>query len=400
MKNKGHLVATLVSIIVLVAASFFIDNMKALGFAQYSTIAREVELGDRIRLVLYILFLSIGIGFSWRGVESGTESTNQKIKQIRIKNVDYPVVLFFAIVWTSVIFFTYSNFLFDDLVDRREIGYHGLARINQVITISLVCYAFYKYGGIRKISIVSILLLANLVPSSIASSRGVALPFIVIGLLFLTKRKFIYSIFCFFIAVYALYVSFVVRGEPSFQNWWGSFLSFRNIGSLDDILIVVIVSSFPGLDTYSAVLGEPQGDFFERLIDFITYLMPIPSFLIGEQFYKYQTLNYITGISLSTVGLNSDLFSEPYLWFGEDFYYIAPLVLSLYLRLVATCLKKSFGTRFSNISQIIFAIALIYFVVGGMVFSLRAATRPFAFIIVVCLIYLIFRFVSKRLRLV
>lgn len=400
MKNNRSLVAALVSIIVLIAASFLIDYMKLLGFAQYSTIAREVGQSDRIRLMLYILLLSIGIGFSWRGFEGGRENVNQKVKQIRIKNINYPVMLLFAIMWMSVVFFTYFNFLFDDLVDRREIGYHGLARINQVITISLICYAFYKYGGFKKISIISILLLANLLPSSLASSRGVALPFIVIGLLFLTKRKFTYSIFCFFIAVYALYVSFVVRGEPSFQNWWGSFLSFRNIGSLDDILIVVIVSSFPGLDTYSAVLGEPQGDFFEQLIYFITYLMPIPSFLIGEQFYKYQTLNYITGISLSTVGLNSDLFSEPYLWFGEDFYYMVPLILSLYLRLVATCLKKCFGARFSNIGQVIFAIALIYFVVGGMVFSLRAATRPFAFIIVACVFYLTYRFFNKRLRLV
>lgn len=279
----------------------------------------------------------------------------------------------------------------------RHSGNELVRRICLIVFLSGIFVVSAQPTLVRLLPLALLLFAATLFPAADAG-RSVSLPFIVSGATMIYNRYRIGGVILLVVGAVALAAAFETREAASYFYFWSTF--FDIVAHVDVLRVIrpIVQFSFPGLDTLAIMTGHAEYlnvNAFYRLLEFLAYYSPLPSFLFSEGFFEQTSLNNILGIPLETIGINSDIYSEALFWFGYPGMIVIPLLLAL-----MTCLSfwsaRALLPRTPQRAQLIAALPVVWMLVGGMVFSLRAGSRFVWIIIAAALVLVLARHFRRR----
>lgn len=219
------------------------------------------------------------------------------------------------------------------------------------------------------------------------SSRSVAVPFLLASFILLHKRNYLKFGLLFFFAVILYLDAILNRSSLGIAK----FSTLANIIELSDSIpyvVFVFYDTFSALQTLSVAFSVGSLSEFPASLAFIPYISPIPSFFMDfERFRQFQSLSYHLGIS---TGINSDILSETYLWFGWGGCFVAA---SIYFFMYKLTRDIDWGAY----SPLV-AFAFFYFCVMSNVASIRASTRPMIYIVAAYMIVKLTRMIARSVR--
>jgi hypothetical protein len=325
--------------------------------------------------ITYCIVFTLAL-FAFRrffGLRQFTATTNNS--PIRLPTNVATGILAAACMFALVYIWLDSDLLTAQVTFRHS-GSEILRRISLLVFLTGIVAASTRPSIGNVVPLLLLLFAATLYPAADAG-RSVAIPFIVAAAtMFFNRYRFLASVMIV-AALIALAAAFEARGLPSYANFWASV--FDIVGSLDigRVFRPILQNSFPGLDTMSvfearASIGSDLS--FYRILEFIAYYSPAPSGLFPPRYFEQTSLNGVLGISMDVVGLNSDIYSEPLFWFGYAGMVIVPVLLAGMTCLSFVATRSLFG-QVSQRSQLVALLPVIWMLVGGMVFSLRAGSR-------------------------
>lgn len=234
---------------------------------------------------------------------------------------------------------------------------------------SLIIYGMLGRGH----SLILILLAANAAIYSFSiSSRSSSVFFLLATLMLLSRRRWV-SAALFFVMAVLVYVDAILGrstlgiGRILAAPEWLAYLADL------PLILFVFYDTFSALQTLTVAFSIGPIAQFTDWGSFLTYISPLPSSLIDvESFRPYQSLSYHLGIG---IGINSDIMSETYLWFGWAGMVAAAIFYYAGYRVICA---KAWGAFYP-----LLVIGYVYFCVMSNVGSLRAASRPFIYVIVI-----------------
>lgn len=239
--------------------------------------------------------------------------------------------------------------------------------------LSLIIYGMLGPGRVWGL----LLLAANAAIYSFSiSSRSSSIFFLLATLVLLSRRRWGAAAVFFTVAV-LVYVD-AILGRSTLGV--GRIMSAPDwLEYLVDLPLVVFVfyDTFSALQTLTIAFSVGPIAQVADWGSFLTYISPVPSSLLDvDSFRQYQSLSYHMGID---VGINSDIMSETYLWFGWLGMMAAALFYYFGYRVICS---RAWGAIYP-----LLVVGYVYFCVMSNVGSLRAASRPFVYVIVgyVCL---------------
>lgn len=290
-------------------------------------------------------------------------------------------------IFILLIFYILFHFMYleKNIVDRHE----GNQVLNRFITFySLALLGVNLFFTNRLMSVKSLLLfIFSFTYSAATASRAVSLPFFVVSFVFLLKKRWIASFLFVLLALKALAAAFQIRGDPSFVNYIAVLFEFSGSGDFFDLVADIVVLSFPGASTMQIVLDS--GLEREGLLQTLVYLSPLPSFLIPDAALARSSLSDALGIDINILGINSDIISEPYYRQGLFGVILFPAYLVLLYVLMLKLSNRILLKARWNVFWFPRVIA-IYSLIGGMVFSYRAATRYQIYFLIFGYIFLLY----------
>lgn len=243
-----------------------------------------------------------------------------------------------------------------------------------VKTLALACglISLILYGLFGKANpFVMLILAANAASYSFSiSSRTSSIFFVLPSLIYFSKRRWLMGSTFFFLAIF-LYVDAILgRSTLGVGRFWGLYHVFAILGDLYEV-VFIFYDTFSALQTLTVAFSIGQLSSFPGCLEFLWYISPLPSSLLGiEKYRQFQSLSFHMGID---VGINSDIMSETYLWFGWAGSVVAGLLYFLIYRLIKSRDWKGFYP--------LLVVAYIYFCVMSNVGSLRAASRPLVYVV-------------------
>lgn len=257
----------------------------------------------------------------------------------------------------------------------RHSGSELLRRISLMIFLTGIFAASTRPSAGKVAALLLLLFAATLYPAADAG-RSVAIPFLVAAATMFFNRHRWFGSVMIVAALIALAAAFEARGLPSYTNFWASVIDIVTSLDIGRVFRPILQNSFPGLDTMSVLEARASvGDVsFYRILEFLAYYSPAPSGLFPPRYFEQTSLNGVLGISFDVVGLNSDIYSESLFWFGYPGVVIVPIVLAVMACLAFVATRSMFG-QVSQRSQLVALLPVIWMLVGGMVFSLRAGSR-------------------------
>ena len=269
----------------------------------------------------------------------------------------------------------------------RHSGNELLRRISLLVFLTGIFAVSTRPSAGRGAALLLLLFAATLYPAADAG-RSVAIPFLVAAAtMFFNRHRWFASVMVV-AALIALAAAFEARVLPSYANFWASVIDIVTSLDIGRVFRPILQNSFPGLDTMNVLEARASVHdvSFYRILEFLVYYSPAPSVLFPSRYFEQTSLNGILGISFDAVGLNSDIYSEALFWFGYPGVVIVPVVLAVMTCSSFVATRSIFG-QVSQRSQLVALLPVIWMLVGGMVFSLRAGSRlVWAFLILALLI--------------
>ena len=276
----------------------------------------------------------------------------------------------------------------------RHSGSELLRRISLLVFLTGIFAASTSPSAGKVAALLLLLFAATLYPAADAG-RSVAIPFLVAAATMFFNRHRWFGSVMIVAALIALAAAFEARRLPSYGNFWASVIDIVTSLDIGRVFRPILQNSFPGLDTMSVLEARASiGDVsFYRILEFLAYYSPAPSGLFPPRYFEQTSLNGVLGISFDVVGLNSDIYSEPLFWFGYPGVVIVPIVLAVMACLAFVATRSMFG-QVSQRSQLVALLPVIWMLVGGMGFSLRAGSRFVWAILILALLMRVVRVLS------
>lgn len=299
--------------------------------------------------------------------------------------------------FVALIYVWLDSDLFSAETAFRHSGNELVRRACLIVFLSGIFVVSARPTLVQLLPLALLLFAATLFPAADAG-RSVALPFIVSGATMIYNRYRVGGAILLVIGAVALATAFETREAPSYFYFWSTF--FEIVEHVDVLRVIRPIAqfSFPGLDTMAIMTGHAGNlnvNAFYRLLEFLAYYSLLPSFVFPDGFFEQTSLNNILGIPFEIVGINSDIYSEALFWFGYPGMVVVPLILAL-----MTCLSfwsaRTLLPRTPRRAQLIGALPVVWMLVGGMVFSLRAGSRFVWIIIVAALVVALVRRLRRR----
>ncbi|WNO53783.1 hypothetical protein [Stakelama saccharophila] len=362
----------------------FLKQVGVLNFSFFISTPPSSEL--YYLAVLYCVTYAVGLLLFRRFL-----GLYREVELIGTARITLPPKIVSALVFGSCAYALFYVWLEADLLTERLTFRHSgneiFMRISLVIFLAGIFAVSIRPTFGRVLPLALLLFAATLYPAA-GAGRMVAIPFLIAAATMTYNGYRVLGAGFGLASVVALSAAFSARAFPSFEYFWSTFS--QTLFSFDPVRVVrpSLQNSFPGLDTMNVVLGKSDrifGASFQDLIDFTLYYSPAPSFLFPDRFFSHSSLNGLLGINRYAVGINTDLYSESILWFGYSGVILVPFLLA-----AMTCgsfaASRTIFKVSSYKSQLVGAIPVIWMLVGGMVFSLRAGSRFVWAIIIVALL--------------
>ena len=231
------------------------------------------------------------------------------------------------------------------------------------------------------------------------SSRSVGIPFLLLATYYVNKN--INAAF-FWAAICALMVaaSLLGRAEWGFSSFFGGMYA-----ALDPQLVYESISStFPGSGSTGLAL-----EMFDRkevfgMENFALYASPLPSVVLESQTLGFSSigeymrdLNFTDYTGASNIHLNADIYSEWIFW-GGAVGWLYGAIFFVALVITPSILRRS-GFAMGTLSRLMFQATILFFFIAGMSMQVRAASRPFFYVLCITLLLRLFKKLLKRSRL-
>jgi hypothetical protein len=243
-----------------------------------------------------------------------------------------------------------------------------------VKTLALTCglIAVIIYGLFGKANpLVMLVLAANAALYSFSiSSRTSSIFFVLPSLIYFSKRRWMLGFLYFFLAIFLYIDAILGRSTLGIGRFLGLYDMAAVLGDLSEV-VFIFYDTFSALQTLTIAFSIGQLSAFPAWLEFALYISPIPSSLLDIGKYRqFQSLSFHMGID---IGINSDIMSETYLWFGWGGAFVAGFIYYALYRLIKSKDWRGFYP--------LLVVAFIYFCVMSNVGSLRAASRPLVYVI-------------------
>lgn len=185
---------------------------------------------------------------------------------------------------------------------------------------------------------------------------------------------------------FAMYFLVIIGRNLPLDQLMFTFSEIVVNSSINNILETYIIGII-NVDFVSSVSlamnFHPQYINIDNLLpNYLAYLSPLPSSFIADT-SLFSSLSRVSGIDIGT-GINSDYFAEPYLVFGYNgaiyFWAIIGILCGNFDR-AALLLRAN---HYSNMAMLL-TLSIATFFMLGTVMSIRASTRIFFWLAVICL---------------
>ena len=134
----------------------------------------------------------------------------------------------------------------------------------------------------------------------------------------------------------------------------------------------------------------------EHILDTLLYLSPIPSSFLDPELFFRSSLSPLLGIDIFQLGVNADIYSEGLYRQGIIGFFLMPAVVPLSYYLVIKIANQFNHPLYNYLMVLLTRVFSFYAVVGGMVFSYRAATRFLLLLLFASIFMLLFK--KRELR--
>lgn len=297
-------------------------------------------------------------------------------------------LLSILVITSSVLLITH----WDMFLSETWVRHSGLHVMNRILLFGASIFPLVLVNR-KSLSFYSGACLCLFLGSSVAAagaSRGVMLPFLGVTLALFLRGRILLAGVMSYMALVSLMAAFISRSEPGFSNFWLTFSDVVRQMSPLEIAVNTFEPSFPGLSTLAVAMDAGSGS-GRGFLEYGLYLLPLPSQFYPEGFFDGLSLSPALGIEPSVLGINYDFYSEGFYWFGGSYYWMHAIFLACFLGM-PWVLSAKFSGRLLVMYQSAIILCSMYMFLGGMVFSLRAGTRP---ILAVVILFLGIHFIRR-----
>lgn len=265
---------------------------------------------------------------------------------------------------------------------------------NAVITFGsaglLFALNLHKFSPLSALS--GCLIIFSFTYPAATGARAASLPFLAIaGAAFLGRRP-LASTFWAALGLKALIAALMTRADPSFTNFLSNFLSFDPTLLFVEQIPQMVSASFPGAYTTQLALQAQRAP--DSLLSNVFYLSPVPSTLLPATLFERSTFSDVLGIDPNVLGINVDLYSDPFYrggYLGVILYPMFTVILYFVSISCASAISSKWRYLWISVSRVI----ALYGMLGGMVFTYRAATR-WQFALIAALSFYIWLYGKKK----
>ena len=334
-------------------------------------------------LFIYALLLAIPIQ-----ITNGSKKLFNKKTKIIIQSS--AINLFFTLICSLLchMFFVIGAGGYDSFLSpaaRFSVEY-PLARTAGTVfgIISIILYLTQR----KFLFIILLLLCINSATYAFTiSSRSVAVPFLLAAFILFYKKNYLLTVTISLLAVF-LYIDAILNRSTLGAEKILSLLNILPLLESMSFIIFIFYDTFAAFQTLTVAFSVGQQSTFPSNLDFLYYISPVPSLMFDVASYiKFQSLSYHMNIQ---TGINSDVLSETYLWFGWVGAIVAAIIFFLMYRVITIF---NWGRLYPLI-----VLSFFYFCVMANVASIRASSRPFIYLVMIAATLYVFRRFSRYLK--
>lgn len=299
-----------------------------------------------------------------------------------------------------LLFVAYFTFYFDLLFTGASERFSGSRQLNSLLSFLALGLLGYSLSLPQRakshVLAETMFFLSASIYFFINSSRGLAIAPIIVALMAFRARKIFQGLIWLGVAVLALVFAFETRSYAHL-GLVEKLEAFFVVGGTNSIGLsehasYVFSRSFAGRCTLDVVwLSDEWGHW--SVAKFLVWMLPIPSWLLDVKALAFSSLNDLLGVSKARLGINSDIFSEAYWRFG----FLGSILVPVYISSLIA-FSYLYLSRFRNgVLLGAWWFTGLYIFLGGNVMSIRAATRPMVYLLlVVFLVEMIRRLLRSR----